>query len=445
MGEGRGYQVTVTAVCQESFGRVLTRASAESEKNDLKTGALETLTETAAEFELCAPAMKTFLKYGIVALFCLGAASGKAAVPRYETAWQFARTLQEEYAKDRSSALKNYTDSDLMFQRTLQVLGDEFLRSARAKEAWEKFYWPAVQQDFDALATYETMFADQMALVDGQRVLQCVLQRADGFFMTLALWLDERPDGRVVIVDYRTMAQALEATRRMRALVVYSSGLFLTTLDDDERSLALESSSFFITKQAITDASHGQPKQALERLDRLPVRVKGTLLWRDLRDSIAFQGYEPALQSALRGDNPGHSLNPVLALADATNRRDAPARIAAFQHLADYTFNSPFVRALQAGALLEANRPEQALALARDTYRLNPFSPHACSVATRAAARLENVGEAMAALRVWSRLAKPQAIDEDLAREESLASLRQRAEYRDWLASTPDPTDSPAP
>jgi hypothetical protein len=367
-----------------------------------------------------------------VALFILAVLTASGIEPSYETAWKFAAALEQDYAKERLNALVARCDSERMFQRMVRPLGGSEASDPKAKEAWEKFYWPAVVGDLKNLSSYETLFTDVIALVEGDRVIQFVLQKPDGMFLLLAVWLEARPDGKVVITDYRTMSQSLQATQRMRALVVHFSGDVGLASDDDELALAMEAKTSYAIRLALDDLGKGNPKVAFTRLLAVPDRVKQTRLWRDLRDGMAFMGYAPALENALKDS----SINPVIALSHAHQRQNAAAKVNAFGALAHKSLHSPFARAMRANALLESGQTKEAFESARELYSLNSSLRVACYVAASAAARMRQDQDALAALQVWARTVPPKKIDESLSADPSLAQFRQSEGYRQWLKAT---------
>lgn len=369
-------------------------------------------------------------------VFCVLTPFAAANVPRYDATWQFAVELQQDYSVRAVEALTSRCDSNRAFRRMAAPLGSAIMDDPSSRASWEKDFWPAVEAELKEFATYESLLIDRIGLLEGERVLSCVFQRADGMFSILLLWVEEQPNGQIRIVDYRGMGSSLEMSRKFRHLMILFASVFHPSLDDEERELAFAPDGALRAKNYFSTLRHGMPHEAFKEITRLPDTVKRTRLWRDWRDQLALGGLRPALEHARAAAAAGEPLNILIALAESAANDDVAARLETLDRMATDALHSPFVRTVKAGVLLESGRTAEALAVARDVYRLNPFSVHACAIAARAAARAMQESDAIDALHAWAHLAAREDIDRLLEQDSTLAAFRATPAYRDWLTPT---------
>jgi hypothetical protein len=370
----------------------------------------------------------------LVLLLMLTAAS-QAGLPSYDATWKFCAELQGDYAKRQAAALTDRLDKDRMFVQMTTPLGPDALKDPAAKAGWEKNFLPIARSELEYLSSYKTLSVEQVGLLEGQRVAVCILFQPHGAVNTLTLWLDQRPDGSLGIVDYRTMGQQLEITRRLRQFVLLLSGVFNSALDEEERTLSF-ASGYAVNLQAyFRELNVNKLDAAFDRLTCFPPEVRATRLWQDLRDGLALAGSATARKSAFEDARISGTLNPLLALGKPGG--DQAQVLAALDLLDRRTLHSAYVRGVRAEYLVTQGRAAEGLALARATYELNPFSATACAAAVRAAAVLARTDDALHALRAWNRVAAPAEIDAQLAPGPDFTRLRETPQYRAWLAAAP--------
>lgn len=378
----------------------------------------------------------------VVLLWSQAAPPVRAGVPGYDAARRFAYELQTDYAQRGLSALVERLDGEGMRKRVMTPLGRETLQNPEAIKAWSEAFWPAVLRELESLGKFPTLLVEQPSLIDGERVINALFLDDKGSLYALSLWLAESA-GKIVVVDHRSLVQSLPTSRRFRHLLLLQGAPYNESLDEEERTLCFApTENQWHVKSAFAALAKGRLDQAHDAWSRMTDEVKRTTVWRELRDSWASSGCEPAWRQWLEEHLRGRGANPLLALAYERSQPDKSGALVAIDQLIARAMNSPFLRTVKAELLLETGRPAEALALAREVYLLNPFAVHACSIAINAALAGDRHDDALAALGHWGRIVPAAQIEEILAGNPRTAGFRASAGYRAWRQTQSQP---PAP
>jgi tetratricopeptide (TPR) repeat protein len=366
-----------------------------------------------------------------------GGPVAEAAAPGYDAARRFAYELQTDHAQRGLPALLERLDSEAMRRRTMAPLGRAVLTDGHYREAWEKFFWPGVTHELQPLQSMRTLLAEQPALIDGERVIGIILLDDEGNLHALSLWLVEHA-GRIVVADFRGLAQSLPISRRFRQMMLLWGAPFTSALDDEERALSFAPLDNRHRMNLVFEAvAKGRINQAHEHWSRMTDEVRGTRLWSDFRDIWAGAGLASAWHQWLKEHEAGRGTSPLLALAHERRRADKTRALAAVDQLIARAMNSPFLRTVKAELLLEAGRAPEALELAREVYQRNPFAVHACPVALGAALEADRPAEALAALEHWGRLVPADQIESFLQRDARTHAFRNTEGYLAWRRAQP--------
>lgn len=370
-------------------------------------------------------------------LLCVSALPIHAAPPGYDAARRFAHEFQTDYAQRGLPALTERLDSESMRRRVLTPLGSEALKDPQGRKVWSEAFWPAVHRELEPLGKFPTLLIEQPALVDGERVLGTVFLDEKGNLQALSLWLAET-GGKTVVVDYRSLAQSLPASRRFRHLLLLQGAPFNESLDQEERTLCFAPmENRRLVQLAFAALAAGRLDDAHRQWDQMTAEVKGTAVWRELRDMWATFGCEPAWHQWRGEYQAGRGTNPLLALAYERAQPDKTKALVAIDQLIARAMNSPFLRTVKAELLLETGRPAEALALAGEIFALNPFATHACPIAIGAALSGGRPDEALAALEHWSRFVPATQIEEILHRDPRTEKFRTSSAYLAWRQAQP--------
>lgn len=371
-----------------------------------------------------------FLPFVLVLGFAATLAGG---VPTYDAARAFGFELQSAHGQTKGKAFVERVSAEGMRRRVFAPLGANSVNLPEVQTMWEQGLWPALSQEIEKIGNAPALYVEQIGLIEGERVITGILSGEKIGLYCVCLWLEERGDGKIHIVDLRLSGQSLEFTRRLRHTLVLLGAPYSDALDEEERTLAFASAAFAEPAQRALAAMHDQQADAaFAHWNQLRHELGSTRLWRDMRDTLMQSGSTVARESWLAEQRAGKSANALLELNHERQSPDKSAALAAFDRLIAEGLNSPALRAEKASLLLEAGRPAEALQLAREVYRLNPFGVHACLVAMRAALRLEQPDLALEALRHWGRVAGNEPVDQLLAGLEDAATLRASAAYKEW-------------
>ncbi len=356
-----------------------------------------------------------------------------AGTPDFDGARQFGYELQQDYLQRRAPALLDRLDGEAMRRRTFGSLGSAALQSERAKREWTETLLPTITQDLMALGKFSNISPDRVLLLEGHRMLECSMVDETGQFQILMLVLDQNAAGRVSIVDYRLLGMETFLTRRLRHLYILLGAPFHPAMDGEEKSLSLHGEgSSMAAVYALTALGQGKAEEAFRHWSNLPSSVHGFPIWREFRDRMAAAGSEKARAQQLADLRAGRQLQPLVRLGLANMRRDSEAALKALDAMLDEHHQSPFLRTLKAGALLQSGRAPRALALAEEVYRLHPFNASAYLIAIQAAVAMGRVPTAMTALNECHRVLPAEAIEGMLVALEPLAEFRKTPEYLEW-------------
>lgn len=358
-----------------------------------------------------------------------------AGVPNYDATRAFGFELQNAHAQTKGKAFVERVSAEGMRRRVFAPLGANSVNLPEVRTMWEQALWPALSQEIEKIGDVPSFYVEQIGLIEGERVITGILSGETTGLYCICLWLEERGDGKIHIVDLRLSGQSLEFTRRLRHMLVLLGAPYSDALDEEERTLAFASAANAGPAQrALVAMNEQQADTAFAQWNQLDHELRSTRLWREIRDTLMRSGSTPARESWLAEQRTGKASNALLELNHVRQSPDKSAALAAFDRLIAEGLNSPALRAEKAALLLEAGQLAEALALSREVYRLNPFSAHACLVALRAALRLEQSDLALEALRHWGRVVGNEPVDQLLASLDDNATLRASAAYKEWRA-----------
>lgn len=376
----------------------------------------------------------SFLSFSLVLALGLTATLA-GSVPNYDAARAFGFELQNAHAQTKGKALVERVSAEGMRRRIFAPLGANSVNLPEVHTMWKQALWPALSQEIEKIGDAPSFYVEQIGLIEGERVITGIVSGETTGLYCVCLWLEERGDGKIHIVDLRLSGQSLEFTRRLRHVLVLLGAPYSDALDEEERTLAFASAANAAPAQRALAAMHDQQADtAFAHWDQLHHELRATRLWREMRDTLMRSGSTGARESWLAEQRAGKSANAMLALNHVRQSPEKSAALAALDRLIAEGLNSPALRAEKAAVLLEAGRPAEALHLARAVYQLNPFSVHACLVATRAALRLERSDLALESLRHWGRVVGNEPVDRLLAGLEDADALRASAAYKEWRA-----------
>lgn len=372
-----------------------------------------------------------------------------AARPSYEDAQRFGYELQASYAERHMNAILDKLDDEGMARQMFSVFGVTGLESNNDKLSWNTTFLPTIRSGLTAYESLETLVFSRVLWLDGRRALECVLLDARGNFQVLTLWLNQKPNGTILIDDYRTLGSTLEITRRLRHVYLLIGAPFSAGLSEEEQDLAFHSENHVKqSRMAMDRLGQNRYDEALTLLMTLPEQIRTKRIWLDIRNGIALAGCEPALAQVMDEYRRGRLANRFLRFVYARNAGDAVASLKALEALIEENYEMAFLRVQRAELLVEAGQAGRALALAREIYELNPFSTGAYFAAIHAAAALRQPAAAVQALQRWNLLMPVGEIDKLLRAEKSVEDFVGTADYARWreqaaaavtAASTPKP------
>lgn len=361
--------------------------------------------------------------------------AGAGARPDFAAAAAFGGRLQQDYAGRKSAALAASLDGEVMMQRVYaRGIRDQPAFPA-VKRQWETQTLPGIVRQLAGYDAFENLLVARVALLEGQRALECVLIRGDGAFQLVTVFLAESPPGEIRIADLHFASSQLEVTRAMRHTLLLMRVGLPGVLDEEEVRLTHLGQTHGLTVTLAMEAlGQGKHDAAFGMWNGLPAEFKAMRIWIEHRNRMAFNGSAAAMAQLQAEARAGGGGPPAVRFSLALAAKDNTRALGALDEFIVPQRGLPFLRTVKADLLLNAGRPDDALALARDIGTLAPATAGAHVVAFRAAAQLGRAITATEALADWARVAPAAAIAKAVEADPlpAIAAFRATPEYAAW-------------
>lgn len=387
------------------------------------------------------------LRYSLIIPLVAAAAMAQVR-PDFSAAVAFGLSLQRDYGAEKSRAITAKFDHDAMMHRVMGRGIRDRPEYSRLVSGWTEQAVPMLDRVFQPHDSFETLVVARVGLIEGWRALECVLLHKGGAFHLVTLLLVEKSPGAIGIADLRFASSTLEMTKGIRFEMLLRGEPLPDVLEEEEVRLAGFARAWRgQIMPALAAIARGEKDPAFRLWDRLPEEMKGTRVWIDHRNRLAFGGSAAAMMQLQAEARVGKGGPPAVRLSLAVSAKDRERALAALDDFIAGQRNLPFLRTVKADLLLTAGRFDEALTLARDIGALAPGSVAAHVVAFRASAALARPAVATEALADWARAMTPalvaKTVDGDSTAE--VAAFRATPEYAEWRrANEAAPLRAPA-
>lgn len=355
----------------------------------------------------------------------------RASAPDYASAFAFGRALQQDFSVRGPQALTDRIDEEAMKKRLFAIFDSD--TAARWEPTWRETFLPELKDQL-LPGSYKSLVMNRVLLLDGDRVIECILLDGAGPFQLLQLRLNST-NGKIGIEDFKYLGFFLEATIRQRELLVLLGVDSTARLNEEETCLSLDSlNDRAMIHYAFQMWREGHDNDCFRIWSHLPPDVQQSAAWKDFRDMLALHDCHLAgaqLEAEYRDNQSG--TEPFLKYLYAIQHANIPMGLDAVQRLRTATHDSPIVRVMEADLLIVADRPAEALDEARGIYELNPYVWTAYMSAALAAYKLHRTDAEVDALQHWAMIIPVKKIDAILSKYAPLTSLRTTPEYKAWI------------
>lgn len=360
---------------------------------------------------------------------------GAASVrPDHSAAISFGLELQKDYLGRKTEAVVDRVGMDEMMRRVFGTGADDSPQYAALKPQSENQIRTNLKAQLAAYDAYPTLILARVSQIEGFRVLEIALTRADGTFQLAMVPLIETASGTIRIADIQFASSALEYTRHLRHSILLRGIALPGLLDPEEVHLGLIAR---MHASAITTAMQrvngGDLNKAALAWSGLPAEVKGTRIWREMRNRLAFQGSAAALRD-LKAEVAGGGGSPFLRFALGLGDKTLPPPAAVIDDLLLAHRQLPWLRVIKADVLLRAGRADEAFALAEDLCALTPAMPAAYLSAVYAGLRVGQSERVLPYLDGWRKLSPLAEIERLLALNtgQEMVAFRESAAFLAW-------------